>query len=334
MNLNQLWFFLVGLMFGIYAVLDGFDLGLGAVSIFFSKDERKDLIKIIAPHWGGNEVWLISGGGALFAAFPEVYSTVFSGFYSAMVLLLVCLIFRAISLEFRNKIKNSFWESLWDIALSISSALAAAILGIALGNIITGIPLDKNYDYSGGFIGLFSPYALMTGLLSLMTVSMHGACFAARRAEGIARQHLGKIAQRSYWAYLVLFVSITVFTAFSYGRMLVFLHMHNIFYLMAFLLLAASAMLIIQIKKENFRASFRLSSLIIILMLSVAGLGIFPNIVFASNDSSLNLNIYNSASSQLTLKTMLIIACMGLPPVTIYTIYTYRLFRKKGGGSY
>src|SRR6516225_10935782 len=165
LDLNTVWFVLVGVLFTGYAMLDGFDLGIGALHLFTKDDtERRILINAIGPVWDGNEVWLVTGGGALFAAFPGVYATVFSGFYLAFVLLLVALIFRAVAIEFRSKQPMLWWRRMWDVGFSVGSLLSSLLIGVAMGNIAWGVPLDNQGEFTGSFLSLLGPYPLMLGV--------------------------------------------------------------------------------------------------------------------------------------------------------------------------
>ncbi|MCL5030614.1 MAG: cytochrome d ubiquinol oxidase subunit II, partial [Bacteroidetes bacterium] len=176
MDLNLTWFLLVGVLIIGYAILDGFDLGVGVIHLF-TKDEIEKRIEMnaIGPVWDGNEVWLLTGGGALFAAFPIVYATVFSGFYIAFMLLLTALIFRAVSFEFRGKVNSSGWKKLWDLAFGLGSLLPSILFGVAIGNILRGIPINEQGNFTGSFIDLLNPYSILIGLLSLAMFIMHGA---------------------------------------------------------------------------------------------------------------------------------------------------------------
>ena len=171
-----IWFILVGVLLGGYALLDGFDLGVGFWHLFTKGDRaRRIALTSIGPVWDGNEVWLLTGGGALFAAFPPVYATVFSGFYLAMMLVVISLIFRAVALEFRSKVEDERWRKAWDVAFSLGSILAALLFGVAVGNVLRGVPLDGEGNFTGTFFGLLNPYSLVFGLLSVAMVATHGA---------------------------------------------------------------------------------------------------------------------------------------------------------------
>jgi cytochrome d ubiquinol oxidase subunit II len=184
-DLNTIWFGLIGVLLTGYAILDGFDLGVGALHLLTTKDEhRRLMINAIGPVWDGNEVWLVTGGGALFAAFPEVYATVFSGFYLAFMLLLCMLIFRAVAIEFRSKQPMRWWRQMWDVSFSVASLGCSLLFGVAFGNIIWGVPLDAQREFAGSFLGLLNPYALLVGVTTVALFMMHGAIYVVLKTEG------------------------------------------------------------------------------------------------------------------------------------------------------
>ncbi|MCX7868855.1 MAG: cytochrome d ubiquinol oxidase subunit II, partial [Terrimicrobiaceae bacterium] len=182
MDLNTIWFVLVGVLFTGYAVLDGFDLGVGTLHLFARKDEHRRLfLNSIGPVWDGNEVWLVTGGGGLFAAFPEVYATVFSGFYIPFMLLLVALIFRAVAIEFRSKEAWPWWRGMWDVAFAAASVLAAFLIGVAMGNVVRGVPIGPDREFAGTFLGMLNPYSLFFGVTTVSLFAMHGAIYLAMK---------------------------------------------------------------------------------------------------------------------------------------------------------
>ena len=190
-DLNTIWFILVGVLFTGYAMLDGFDLGIGALHLFTKDDkERRVMLNSIGPVWDGNEVWLVTGGGALFAAFPNVYATVFSGFYLALMLLLASLIFRAVAIEFRSKQPMRWWRQMWDIGFSVGSIVSALLIGVALGNIAWGVPIDANGEFAGTFLGLLKPYPLLVGVTTVALFMMHGAIYGVMKTEGALHDKL------------------------------------------------------------------------------------------------------------------------------------------------
>ena len=213
MDLNTIWFLLVGVLFGGYAILDGFDLGVGILLPWIKGDEnRRILYNAIGPVWDGNEVWLVTGGGALFAAFPEVYATVFSGFYLAFMLLLWALIFRAVAIEFRSKERWIWWRRMWDLGFSCGSTLAAFLIGVAMGNIAWGVPLDRNHEFAGTFFGLLHPYALWMGLTTVGLFAMHGAIYLHLKTEGLLQARIRSLINPLIITFIVCYAILTLAT--------------------------------------------------------------------------------------------------------------------------
>jgi cytochrome d ubiquinol oxidase subunit II len=323
--LQNIWFILIGVLLVGYAILDGFDLGIGSLFPLLAKNkqEKDTLYKTIGPFWDGNEVWLLTGGGALFAAFPHTYATVFSGFYLALMLVLFALIFRAISLEFRaHDLKR---QKIWDGAFVISSLLPSLLYGVALGNVILGIPLNSNMDYSGNFFTLLRPFPLLIGLFGLAAILLQGATYAAMKTEGEIQDRARKIAQKLWIKYVLLLVlSLVVSILIIPGAARKWLAW-------VFSLIVALSLFLIRIalSKKRDGQAFLFSSVSFGGLWGIAGAVHFPNLVKASNDSTLSLNIHNSSSSELTLKVMLIIAVIGMPIVIGYTIYLFRVFKGK-----
>jgi cytochrome d ubiquinol oxidase subunit II len=192
--LQVIWFFLLGVLFVGYAILDGFDLGVGFWHLGAKgDDERRAMLNAVGPVWDGNEVWLLTAGGALFGAFPAVYASVFSGFYLALMLVLLVLMARAISFEFRSQVQSPGWRGAWDVVFSVSSTVAILLFGVALGNILRGITLDPAGNYTGTFFGLLNPYALMIGVLGLAMLAFHGALYMVIKGSG-------ELEERSFWS--------------------------------------------------------------------------------------------------------------------------------------
>ncbi len=226
-DLNTVWFLLVGVLLTGYAILDGFDLGVGAIHLLAKSDEERRIhINAIGPVWDGNEVWLVTGGGALFAAFPEAYATAFSGFYLAMMLLLVGLIFRAVAIEFRSKQPMRWWRQFWDISFSVSSVLSGLLVGVALGNLALGVPLDSEFEFVGSFLGLLNPYALLVGLTGLSLFVMHGNIFLVMKTEGELHDRLRGWVNRHIMLFVVFYALATVATIGFVPRMLENLKSH------------------------------------------------------------------------------------------------------------
>jgi cytochrome bd ubiquinol oxidase subunit II len=328
MDLNIIWFMLIGVLLVGYAVLDGFDLGAGMLQ-WFTRDEteKKTVLKAIGPFWDGNEVWLLTGGGAIFAAFPHVYATVFSGFYLAMMLLLVGLIFRALSIEFRNQVEHEGWKRFWDRAFSLSSLLVALLLGVALGNIFIGIPLDNGMNYTGSFFTLLRPVPLLVGLTGVAMLCLQGAAYLRLKSEGDLYERSRDWVRRSWLAFIVLAVLTALVTALVDMTRIQALFGSFFGYLAVAVWLAGVVLLPAFLKKEqNFRVFLSSSALIGSMFLIVAA-AIFPNMVPAL-PAAHSLTIYNAASTPLTLTVMLVIALIGMPIVIAYTAYIHRIFRK------
>lgn len=323
-TLQIIWFVLIGVLLIGYSILDGFDLGVGFWHLFDKKDEhRKIMMKSIGPVWDGNEVWLLTGGGAIFAAFPPVYASVFSGFYLALMLVLLGLIFRAVSLEFRNKVNDAKWKAKWDVAFGIGSILPALLFGVALGNVVRGLELDASGNYIGGFFALLNPYALVVGVTGLAMFALHGALWIVLKSEGELQQRARGWVSKAWPVFLVLFIVSAVWSLALYtngGMVLAIIAT-------AVVLAAIVAVKVFSNKKDDLKA-FWASATSILAIWGAVGASLFPNMVPAFNEE-LSLTIYNASSSQATLTVMLIMALLGMPFVLGYTIYIYKAFSGK-----
>ena len=330
MDLNTIWFYLFSVLIIGYAILDGFDFGVGILSLFSRNEkERRIHLNAIGPVWDGNEVWLLTGGGALFAAFPAVYATVFSGFYLALILLLAALIFRAVSFEFRNKVDSRTWRRTWDWAFGLGSFLPALLFGVAVGNILHRVPIDFNGNYLGTFLDLLNPYSIGVGVLSLILFTMHGAIYLATKSDGDLRDRCQTWAIRIWKYYGALYIIITIWTFLASPFLFKDSLGNSTFYILFIILLGSILYLPILLKAGNFNRAFFISSLIIAVMLGQTALSLYPRLVPSSLDLHYSLTIYNSSSSPLTLRTMLIIAAIGVPIVIAYSIFIHYVFRGK-----
>jgi cytochrome d ubiquinol oxidase subunit II len=329
-GLQVTWFLLVGLLLTIYAILDGFDLGVGFWYLFTKKErDRRTMLRSIGPFWDGNEVWLLTGGGAIFAAFPHVYATVFSGFYLALMLVLFALIFRAVAVEFRNKVESPSWKSSWDWAFGLGSLLPALLFGVAVGNILRGVPLDGSMNFVGSFFGLLNPYSLLMGLVGLFMLATHGALYLVLKTDGDLSEHARGWASKSWVVFLALYIVAAVFTVAGQKHLL-----HNYGAAPALWVLPVlSVVMIVLVGVWNRRGdpgkAFTASSLAILLIMAKCAVALFPNMVPALGSPDLSLTIWNASSSHRTLLTMLILAVIGMPIVIGYTIWTYRVFAGK-----
>lgn len=329
-DLNTIWFILVGVLLTGYAILDGFDLGVGALHLFVKGDtNRRIMLNSIGPVWDGNEVWLVTGGGALFAAFPDVYATVFSGFYNAMMLLLAVLIFRATAIEFRSKQPGAKWRESWDRAFSISSIFIAFLMGVALGNIVTGVPVGADKEFAGTFLGLLNPYTIMVGITTVALFMMHGSIYAVMKTEGELQDKLRSWVNNTIIFFTISYVGTTMTTLVYYPHMAEPFKQNPALYVVALLNMLAVANIPREIHHgRDFRA-FLSSCASIAALLALFAIGLFPNLVLSNPNPEHSLTIYNAASSQTTLETMLIIAIIGIPFVLAYTISIYWVFRGK-----
>jgi cytochrome d ubiquinol oxidase subunit II len=330
MDLNTVWFLLVGVLLIGYAILDGFDFGVGIVHLFTKGEERRRInINAIGPVWDGNEVWLLTGGGALFAAFPIVYATVFSAFYLALMLLLLALILRAVSFEFRGKIDSPAWRSVCDWAFGLGSLLPAVLLGVALGNILRGIPIDVGGTFTGTFLGLLNPYSIVVGLLSLVLFVMHGSIYLAMKTTDDHREWIAKWITPAWIAFVILYALATLGTFFEAGFLFQGMLSNPLFWLLILMLFGGVVYIPVAAKGVNYFKAFIASSALIASMIGLAAVSLFPRLVPSNIDLANSLTIYNASSTQRTLGTMLIIALIGMPCVIGYTAFVYRVFKGK-----
>jgi len=330
LDLNTIWFVLVGVLLSGYAILDGFDLGVGALHLFTTGDrDRRIMINSIGPVWDGNEVWLVTGGGALFAAFPDVYATSFSGFYLAFILLLVALIFRAVAIEFRSKRPSPGWRRTWDMGFSLSSIVSSLLMGLALGNIVLGVPLTTEGEYLGGLAGLLRPYPLFVGLTTVSLFAMHGGIYVVMKTEGELQSQVRRWIPRLIGLFVTLYVLTTALTLIFIPHMTGTLFENPVLLAVPVL----NALAIANIPREihhgrDFRA-FLSSCAAMVFLMALFGIGMYPDMIYSSPVPENSLTIYNAASSTKTHQIMLIIAIIGMPIVISYTFSIYWIFRGK-----
>jgi len=329
MELQTTWFILIFVLLAGYSILDGFDLGVGILSLAGgSEEERRLRLKAIGPVWDGNEVWLLTGGGALFAAFPPVYASVFSAFYLALTLLLVALIFRALAIELRNKEAGKLWRGFWDLAFGLGSLVATLLLGVAMGNVLQGLSLSPCHEYDGPFLGLLGFFPLLTGLFTVALFTMHGAMYLHLKTEGTLEAKAERVAKGMLFLVGVIYVAAATLFYFDAAPLetkidSIPLRFGLVVLPLIFLFPARSALL----KKQSGRA-FLYSALFIATIWAVAAYSLFPMLLPASNAEK-GLSIFNASSTPLTLQTMLTIALIGMPLVILYTAVIYWIFRGK-----
>ena len=327
---NIIWYILVGVLLTGYAILDGFDLGVGSLHLLARGDRnRRVFLNAIGPFWDGNQVWLVTGGGALFAAFPHVYATAFSGFYLAFILLLFSLIFRGVSIHVRSLRESSGWRGFWDWAFSLSSLIASLLIGVALGNVAWGVPLQENFLYYGNLLHQIHPYTLLTGLLVVSMFMMHGAIYLVMKTEGELQDQVRTWVRPTIIAFILMYVVVTMATLLYLPHMAEPFRNNPVLFLVPALSVLAIANIPRAIHHGNEFVAFLSSSAAMMLLLALFGIGMFPELIHSRPDPSLSMTIYNASSSLKTLQTMLIMAAIGMPLVLGYTFHIYRVFQGK-----
>ncbi len=327
MTLANIWFVLVAVLLTIYVILDGFDLGAGVLYPFIARgeDEKSVVRASIGPVWDGNEVWLLTGAGAIFAAFPMVYAMTFSGFYLAIMLVLFGLILRAVSLEFRHR--DNSWKTVWDGAFFVGSLVPSLLVGVALGNVIRGVPMDAQGNYIGTFLDLLNPYSLLVGVTGLALLVQHGAAWISVKADGELHDRAWRYRKVSFWICAVLAVATSLATIFTVSRA-----SDNVFgsvvgWLFLGVFLVGVLYTVWQMYKGGELQSFVGSAIIIIGLAGIAAVGNFPDMVPArGTPAATSLTVERAASEDLTLTVMLILAVIFVPVVLIYTALIYKTF--------
>ncbi|HAS46445.1 MAG TPA: cytochrome d ubiquinol oxidase subunit II [Microscillaceae bacterium] len=325
------WYLVVGGLFSGYAILDGFDFGAGAWHLFFKKEQsRRIALNAIGPVWDGNEVWLVIGGGALFAGFPVMYATFFSALYVPFMLFLVCIIFRAIAIEFRSKEEGKLWRKSWDISYSVSSTLLAFLLGVVLGNVLQGIAVGKDYLYQGqGFFEFLNPYALMTGFTTLSLFMVHGAIYLLLKTEGRLFAKLTVLLKRAIIGFMVIFGITSLYTLLYIPHLSDDFKSNPILFVVPVLTFLSIANIPRLANKKRFRGAFLFSSLTISLLLVLVAIELYPTLLISTVDPKYNLTVYKAAASTKSLKIMMTIVAIGAPLVAGYTFFVYKTFRGK-----
>ncbi|MDP3464099.1 MAG: cytochrome d ubiquinol oxidase subunit II [Bacteroidales bacterium] len=322
-----LWFLVVGALFSGYAILDGFDLGAGAWHLFFKEEKsRRIALNAVGPVWDGNEVWLVIGGGALFAGFPILYASIFSAMYIPFMLFLFALIFRAVSIEFRSKETMKWWRNTWDISYSVSSVLMAVLLGVVMGNVLQGIALGENFEFQGHWLEFLNPYAIMVGITTLALFMMHGAIYLAMKTEGQLFVKVHKLLNRSIIFFTVSYSIVTIYTLFYLPHLSDNLTENAallVVPLLAFLSIANVPRLV---SKAKYVHAFIFSALSMSFLLILVALELYPAMVMSTIDPQYSITVYNAASSEKSLGIMLIMTAIGAPLVITYTVFVYRTF--------
>ncbi len=326
MDLNTLWFILIAVLFTGFFFLEGFDYGVGILLPFLGKndDERRVLINSIGPVWDGNEVWLITSGGAIFAAFPNWYATLFSGFYLALFVMLAALIVRGVAFEFRSSDRSPAWRKLWDGLLFAGSLISALLWGVAVTNLLQGVPIDANMQYVGGFFDLLSPYTLVGGLVFVSLFVFHGALYLGLKTEGEMAVRAGRAARVGGGLGIVFLLVLALLTytqtdLFNKAGAAIVLVLAAVAFVSAYLLSL----------RQKTGWGFLFSALTILFLTAAVFWGLFPRVMVSSLNPAWNLTIYNASSSPYTLKIMTIVALTLVPFVLAYQAWTYWVFRER-----
>jgi cytochrome d ubiquinol oxidase subunit II len=325
MELHDVWFVLIAVLWTGYFFLEGFDFGVGVLTKLLARNraEKRVLINTIGPVWDGNEVWLLSAGGATFAAFPEWYATLFSGFYLPLLAILVCLIVRGVAFEYRAKRPEENWQRNWETAIFWCSLIPAFLWGVAFGNIVHGVKIDRNLEYVGGLGDLLHPYALLGGLVTLTLFTFHGAVFTALKTVGDIRERARRLALRVGLATAVVAPVFLLWTQADTGDA------RSLGALIVAVVALVAALAANQAGREGW--SFGLSGVTIVAAVAMLFLSLFPNVMPSTLDPSWSLTVTNASSSPYTLKIMTWCAGIATPIVLLYQGWTYWVFRKRIG---
>ena len=334
MDLNTVWFILIAVLYIGFFILEGFDFGVGILLPFLGRGEtpeetdlkRRVLINTIGPFWDGNEVWLLTAGGATFAAFPMWYATMFSGFYLPLFLLLVALIFRGVAFEFRSKDKNPAWRNLWDWSIFTGSLVSALLLGVAFANLARGVPIDADMNYVGGFFYLLNPYALLGGLTTVLVFTLHGAIYLSLKTTDDLRESAERTAWRLWIPSVILLLLLLVATYVS-TEIISRLGLNPGVIPIAGIVAALLAGYFV--RRRSMGLAFASTMVTIAASLVTFFLLLYPDVMISTIDAAYSLTIYNSASSAYTLRIMTIVALIFVPIVLIYQGWSYWVFRKR-----
>ncbi|MDH3358935.1 MAG: cytochrome d ubiquinol oxidase subunit II [Desulfobacteraceae bacterium] len=330
MVLQTIWFFLWGLLWALFFMTDGFDLGIGTLYPFLGKtdQDKRIMINALGPLWDGNEVWLITAGGVTFAAFPLVYSVMFSSLYSALMLILFALILRGVSFEFRGKVDHPRWRKIWDTCIFFGSFVPALLFGVAFANIFQGIPIDHNGIYHGTLFTLLNPYGLLGGILFVLLFMIHGALWISIKSEGDLQERAISTAKKLWPVLLGVVVIFLIASKFSTRLFDNYIEHPAFFIVILITVLAFLSVRFFLVRKTFFKAWFA-SALTIVGTTFFGVIGLFPNLFPSSLNPRYSLTAYNASSSPLTLKIMLVVVTIFIPLIIGYQIWAYNLFKGK-----
>jgi cytochrome d ubiquinol oxidase subunit II len=330
LDYNTWWFLVFGAVITGYAILDGFDLGAGALHLFLKKENsRRIALNAIGPVWDGNEVWLVIGGGALFAGFPVAYAAIFSAFYLPVIVFLIGLIWRAVAIEFRSKEPGKIWRLTWDIVYSFACVVVTLSLGLMLGNVALGLPLNANKEFEGNWLSFINIFSVLVAITTLALFSMHGAIYLAMKTENRLYTKLTILAKNFTVFFLVAFAITSLYTLLYIPHLSNTIKSNPAYFIFPVIMFLAIANIPRQLKKGNYRFAFISSSVTIAMLLITVAVEVFPYLLFAINNPAHSITIHNAASSVKTMKTLLIIALIGTPLVGIYTGFVFWTFKGK-----
>lgn len=322
------WFLVFGAVISGYAILDGFDLGAGILHLLLKKeDSRRIAFNAIGPVWDGNEVWLVIGGGALFAGFPVAYAAIFSAFYVPFMIFIIGLIYRAVAIEFRSKEPGVLWRKIWDFVYFFSCTTVTLSLGLMLGNVALGIPLDANHEFAGDWLSFLNPFAILVSLTTLTLFAMHGAIYLAVKTENRLHTKLSILARNFCIGFIVTVSLTTLYTLLYVPHLSDRLRAEPVLFILPVLMVLAVANIPRQVSKGNFRFAFLSSSITIAALLAMVALEVFPYLVYSTGAPENSITVMNGASSQATLRLLLIIALIGTPLVGLYTAFVFWTFK-------
>jgi cytochrome d ubiquinol oxidase subunit II len=322
-----LWFLVVGALFSGYAILDGFDLGAGAWHLFFKEEKsRRIALNAVGPVWDGNEVWLVIGGGALFAGFPVLYASMFSAMYIPFMLFLFALIFRAVSIEFRSKEPMKWWRNTWDVSYSVSSILMALLLGVVMGNILQGVAIGPDYEFQGHWLEFINPYSVMVGITTLALFMMHGAIYLAMKTEGKLFVKVHRLLNQSIIFFIVSYSLVTLYTLIYIPHLSDNLHENAALFVVPLLAFLSIANVPRLVSREKYVQAFVFSSLTMSFLLILVAIELYPAMVVSTIDPGYSITVYNASSSEKSLGIMLIMTAIGGPLVLAYTVFVYKTF--------
>ncbi len=329
-TLQVMWYAVFLASMFAYAVLDGFDIGVGCLLPFVKKDkERRIFLNAIGPVWDGNSLWVIITSGCLFAGFPSAFALLFSTLYTPMMLLVFGFVLRPAAIEFRSKVTNLRWHKVWDAAFSIASYMIAFGLGITLANLISGLPINTMGIYEGSLLDLITLYSVTVGIYITLLLMVHGGLYLNMKTEGMLQERVQKILYNLLTLFVAFWAIITHMTLVFAPNVADIIRSSNLFFINEIVAICGLAAIVTNLRKGNAGRAFLSSFIFIASQVANFALGTFPYIVRSTLTDSASMTIYNSSASDLTMHILLGIALLGIPLIVFYGLYTYRVFRGK-----